>query len=142
MNHKKITVTAFTWLGSWVKRFSFRSNGVVTGNLGELSGIADIRGALDNILKCSFWLNFYLSCKKWLLIYKYKKKKFKNSFWKWRNHQFWLSLHISRDEANLYSYCCLKHGCSKTKCHNLHNVQLMFLSVQRTANKLQNFPPD
>ena len=27
----------------------------------------------------------------------------------------------------------LKHGYSKPKCHNLHNVQLIFVSVQRTA---------
>ena len=27
----------------------------------------------------------------------------------------------------------LKHGYSKTKCHNLHNVQLIFVSVQITA---------
>ena len=26
-----------------------------------------------------------------------------------------------------------KHDYSKPKCHNLHNVQLMFESVQRTA---------
>ena len=26
-----------------------------------------------------------------------------------------------------------KHGYSKPKCHNLHNVQLIFVSVQRTA---------
>ena len=36
------------------------------------------------------------------------------------------------DNANLYS-CCLKHGYSKPKCHNLHNVQLIFVYIQRTA---------
>ena len=39
----------------------------------------------------------------------------------------------SGDEANLYSCCCLKHGYSKTKCHSLHNDQLIFVSVQRIA---------
>ena len=39
----------------------------------------------------------------------------------------------SGDEANMYSCCCLKHSYSKPKCHNLHNVQLIFVSVQRTA---------
>ena len=39
----------------------------------------------------------------------------------------------SGDEANLYSCCCLKHGYSKPKCHDLHNVQLIFVSLQRTA---------
>ena len=33
----------------------------------------------------------------------------------------------------MYSCCCLKHGYSNSKCHNLHDVQLIFVSVQRTA---------
>ena len=37
----------------------------------------------------------------------------------------------------MYSCCWLEpgleHGYSKPKCHNLHNVQLFFVSVQRTA---------
>ena len=41
------------------------------------------------------------------------------------------------DDANLYTFCFLKHGYSKPNCHNLHNfqsdVQLIFVSVQRTA---------
>ena len=40
---------------------------------------------------------------------------------------------LSGDEDNLYLCCCLKHGYSKPKCQNLHNVQLLFVSVQRTA---------
>ena len=30
----------------------------------------------------------------------------------------------------MYSYYCSKHGNSKSKCHNLHNVGLFFVSVQ------------
>ena len=37
------------------------------------------------------------------------------------------------DEANLYLCCCLKRGYSKPKCQNVHNVQLILVSVQRTA---------
>ena len=49
----------------------------------------------------------------------------------------------SGDEANLHSCYCSKHGYCKSKCHNLHNVQL-FWHICRTncTNKLQNFPPD
>ena len=36
-------------------------------------------------------------------------------------------------EAILYSCCSLKHGYSKPKCHNLHNVKLIFASVKKTA---------
>ena len=44
------------------------------------------------------------------------------------------------DEATLNSCCCLKHGYSKPKCHNLHNVQLIFVPVQRTAQtSFRNF---
>ena len=39
----------------------------------------------------------------------------------------------SGNEANLHSCNFSKHGYSKSKCHNLHNVQLFFVSVQRTA---------
>ena len=39
----------------------------------------------------------------------------------------------SGDEANLYSWCCLKCDNSKPKCHNLYNVQLIFESVEKTA---------
>ena len=40
---------------------------------------------------------------------------------------------LSGGEANLYSCCCLKHGNFKPKCNNFHNVQLIYVSVQRTA---------
>ena len=40
---------------------------------------------------------------------------------------------LSGDEDNLYLCCCFKHGYSKPKCQNLHNVQLLFASVQRAA---------
>ena len=40
---------------------------------------------------------------------------------------------VGGDEADLYSCRCLKHGYSKPKCHNLYNFQLIFVSVQRTA---------
>ena len=33
----------------------------------------------------------------------------------------------------MYLCCCLKQGYSKPKCHKLQNVQLSFVSVQRTA---------
>ena len=35
------------------------------------------KGALDDILKFYFWLNFIESCKMQLLIYEYKKKNSK-----------------------------------------------------------------
>ena len=38
-----------------------------------------------------------------------------------------------RDKANLFSCCCIKQDYSKPKCHNLHNVHLIFVSVQRTV---------
>ena len=50
-----------------------------------------------------------------------------------RNHTFLLRMHKSGDEANSNICCCLKHGYSKPKCINLCNVQLIFVSVQRTA---------
>ena len=37
------------------------------------------------------------------------------------------------NEVNLYSCCCLKHGYFRPKCHILHDSQLIFVSVQRTA---------
>ena len=40
----------------------------------------------------------------------------------------------TRDEANLYSFCCVKHGYSKPKCHNSHIGQLILVSVQRTQH--------
>ena len=40
---------------------------------------------------------------------------------------------LSGDEASLYSCCCLKHGYSKPTCHELSNVQFIFVSVQRAA---------
>ena len=37
-----------------------------------------LKGALDNLSQISFWdIEFHLSCKEWLLIYKYKKKNSK-----------------------------------------------------------------
>ena len=33
----------------------------------------------------------------------------------------------------MYSCCGLKHGYSKPKCHTLYSIQLIFLSIQRTA---------
>ena len=73
---------------------------------------------------------FYLSRKKWLLIYKYK-----SSFWKWTSRQFLLSMYKVGDEANWYSSCCLKHGNSKPKRHNLQNVQFYFCILFRELYK-------
>ena len=39
------------------------------------------------------------------------------------------------DEANLYSCYCSKHGHSKSKCHNLHNIQLFFLYLLKELHK-------
>ena len=33
----------------------------------------------------------------------------------------------------MYPCCCLKHSYSKPNCHNLHDVQVIFVSVQGTA---------
>ena len=33
----------------------------------------------------------------------------------------------------MHSCCCLKHDYCKPKCHNLHNVQLISVSVLKTA---------
>ena len=77
------------------------------------------------------WPNFIYhvkSCKKWMLIYKYRKK-ITNSFWKWRNHPFLLSIHKMGMRLICFSCCCLRHGHSKPKCPNLRNVQLVFVSV-------------
>ena len=48
------------------------------------------------IFQIFFLAGFYLSSKKWLLIYNYKKErfKFKNYLWKWRNQNFLLGMHI------------------------------------------------
>ena len=44
-----------------------------------LKWASPFKGALDNILKFYFWLNFiyHVQCKMQLLIYKYKKKNSK-----------------------------------------------------------------
>ena len=101
---------------------------------------------MDNILKIFFLVEFHLSCKKWLLIYKYQIKNSKipseseeiiNSCSAWEKWGFcfvlfclFVCLFVC---FSFYSCCCLKHGHSEPKCHNLHNVQLIFVSVQRTA---------
>ena len=100
-----------------------------------------IQGALDNILKFSFWLYFIYQVKlianlqiqkNWLLIYKYKKKYSKIPS-EVKKSPIFVKHVQSGDEANLYSCCCLKYGYSKPKCCNFHNDQLIFVSVQRTA---------
>ena len=52
-----------------------------------------VKGALDNILKFSCLAKFHWSCKKWLLIYKYKKKNSKISFKSEEVMNFLLSMH-------------------------------------------------
>ena len=52
-----------------------------------------------------------------------------------KKSSFFVKHALSGDETNLHSCCCLKHGYSKPKCHSLHNVQIIFVPVQRTAQK-------
>ena len=67
-----------------------------------------------------------------MLIYKYKQKKSKVPP-KVKKSLIFVKHTQSGDEANLYSCCCLKHGYFKPKCHNLHIVKLIFVSVQRAV---------
>ena len=55
-----------------------------------------------------------------MLTYKYEKKNSKIPSKSEEIVNF--VKHACRDVANLYSCCCLQHGYSKQKCHNLHNV--------------------
>ena len=82
------------------------------------------------MLRFSFWLNFIMQ----LLIYKYKKENLKIPSENEEIIIFFLNAQ-SGDEANLYSCCCFKHGHFKSKCHKLHNFQLLLVSVQSTAQK-------
>ena len=88
-----------------------------------------LKGALDNILKCSFWLNFIYHVRNDWSFTNTKRKIQKIP----SKSEEIINFCCCGDEANSYSCCCLKHGYSKPKCHNLHNVQLIFVSVQRTA---------
>ena len=80
-----------------------------------------------------------------MLIYKYKQKNSEVPRKSEKKSSIFVKHTQSEDEAtcNLYSSCCLKHGYFKPKCHNLHNVQLIFcICSKNCANKLQNFPTD
>ena len=91
-----------------------------------------LKGALDNILKFSSWLNFICHVKSDFL-FTNTKRNIQKFFLKVKKSSIFVKHAKTRDEANLCSCCCLKHDYSKPKCHNLHNVQLIFVSVQRTA---------
>ena len=43
------------------------------------------------------------------------------------------------DEAILHSCSCLKHDFSKPKCHNLHNVQLIFYLSKELHKQASEF---
>ena len=45
----------------------------------------------------------------------------------------------SGDEVNMYSCCCLKHGYSKPKCHNLHNVRLIWYLFKELHKQASEF---
>ena len=99
------------------------------------SNVIHFKEALDNIFKFSFRLNFiyhvtidclFTNTKRKMQIFLLKGKKL--IFVKYMYAQC-----LDGVKANLYSCCCLKHGYSKPKCHNLHNVLLIFASVQRST---------
>ena len=85
-----------------------------------------LKGALGNTF---FPLNFHLSCKNWLLNYKYKKKISQIPS---KREEIINFCSGSGDESNFIDVA-LRHGYSKPKCHYLQNVQFSFVSVQRSA---------
>ena len=123
--HKAVTKSCKISLAS---KFSFE---VITTKLSYQMNPCFLKG-IGQYFEIFFLAKFHLSGKNWMLIYKYKKK---NSKFLSKSEEIinFVKHALSGDEANLYSCCCLKHGYSKPKCHNLHNVQLIFGSVQRTA---------
>ena len=46
---------------------------------------------------------------------------------------------LSGNEANLHSCCCLEHGYSKPKCHNLHNVHLILYHFKELHKQALEF---
>ena len=97
----------------------------------QTQGGSRLKGALDNILKFSFWPNFIYHVKIDCLFTNTKRQIQK--FLTVKKSLIFVKHAESVDEVNLYSCCCLKHGYSKPKCHHIYNVQLIIVSVQRTA---------
>ena len=90
------------------------------------------------------WLNFIyhvkIDCYYTHIVH--TKRKIQKFLLKVKKSSIFVKHAQSGDEANLYSCCCLKHGYSTPKCHNLHNAQLMFVPVQRIAQtSFRIFPP-
>ena len=65
------------------------------------------------------------------------KTKFKKILLKVKKSSIFVKHAYSRDDANLYLCCHLKHGYCKSKCYNLHHI-----CSRNCTNKLQNFPLD
>ena len=93
--------------------------------------VKELRG-IGQYFKIFFWLNFIVHVKIDCYFTNTKRKIPKFPL-KVKKLSIFVKHASNRDEANLYSCCCLKHGYSKPKCNNLYNVQLIYVSVPRTA---------
>ena len=68
-------------------------------------------------------------------MYTNTKRKIQKFLLKEKKSPIFVKHALSRDEVYLYLCCCLKHSYFKPKLHNILNVQLIFVSVQRIAQR-------